>query len=90
VEHIATSGRNFYPYVAKYYIVPIHGRSTKTWALALVSEPEMSNFSQGQENQGIARRRTEVRRTSDPADFVSLWLIDAEIAEKGHLRMETT
>jgi hypothetical protein len=49
----------------------------------------MSNFSQGQENQGIARRRTEVCRTSDPADFVSLWLIDAEIEEKGHLWMET-
>jgi hypothetical protein len=40
-------------------------------------------------NQGIARRRTEVRRTSVPADFVRLWLIDAEIAEKGHLWMET-
>jgi len=33
-----------------------------------VSNSEMSIFSQGQENQGIARRRTEVRRTSDPAD----------------------
>jgi len=33
-----------------------------------VSNAEMSHFSQGQENQGIAWRRTEVRRTSDPAD----------------------
>jgi hypothetical protein len=28
----------------------------------------------------IARRRIEVPGTSNPADFVSLWLIDAEIA----------
>jgi len=42
----------------------------------------MSSFLQDQENQGIARRRTEVRRTTIPQ-------IDAEIAEKGHLWMET-
>ena len=44
----------------------------------------MSNFSQGQGNQGIMRRRT-------------IWYaaqlipqIDAEIAEKGHFWMETS
>ena len=41
----------------------------------------MSNFSQGQGNQGITRpalRREQV-----------IPQIDAEIAEKGHFRMET-
>ena len=33
-----------------------------------VSNSEMRNFSQGQENQGIMRRRTKVRRTNNPAD----------------------
>ena len=33
-----------------------------------VSNPEMRIFVQGQGNQGIARRRTFVRRTSDSAD----------------------
>jgi hypothetical protein len=33
-----------------------------------VSAPEISHFLQVQENQGIARRRTRVRRTSDSAD----------------------
>ncbi|MDH3721794.1 MAG: hypothetical protein OER74_09870 [Desulfobacteraceae bacterium] len=33
-----------------------------------VSNPEMRIFVQGQGNQGIARRRTFARRTSDSAD----------------------
>ena len=33
-----------------------------------VSNSEMRYFLQDQENQGITRRRTIVRRTSDPAD----------------------
>jgi hypothetical protein len=36
--------------------------------LAKVSNSEMSIFLQGQENQGIARRRTEVCHTSDPTE----------------------
>jgi len=33
-----------------------------------VSRSEMRNFVQDQENQGVARRRTGVRRTSKSAD----------------------
>jgi len=51
------------------------------WALQ-VSNSEMSNFSQDQ--------------VSDPAlfagetcSFIRLWRVDAEIAQKGHLWMET-
>jgi hypothetical protein len=43
----------------------------------------MRNFSQGQENQGIARRRTFWYVAQ------AIPQIDAEIAEKGHLWMET-
>jgi hypothetical protein len=49
----------------------------------------MCNFLQVQGNQGIARRRTRVRRTSDSADLSAFGVFDAEIAEKGHLWMET-
>ncbi len=42
----------------------------------------MSDFLQDQGNQRIARRLTRVSRTRDSADY-------AEIAEKGHLWMET-
>ena len=34
----------------------------------VVSNAEMSNFPQGLENQGIARRRTNVRQTRNPVD----------------------
>ena len=34
----------------------------------IVSNSEMRNFSQDQGNQGIARRRMRIRRTSKPAD----------------------
>ena len=50
----------------------------------------MSNFLQVQGNQGIARRRTRVRRTSDSADCHVFSVIDAEITEKGHLWMENS
>ena len=46
-------------------------------------------FLQVQGNQGIARRRTRERRTGDSADLSRLGVIDAEIAEKGHLWTET-
>jgi hypothetical protein len=49
----------------------------------------MRNFLQVQGNQGIARRRTRVRRTSNSADLSRLGVIDAEISEKGHLWTET-
>jgi len=42
----------------------------------------MSNFSQDQGNQGIARPACRMREQANPQ-------IDAEIAEKGHLWMET-
>ena len=34
----------------------------------VVSRPAVINFPRGQGNQGLARRRTSVRRTSEPAD----------------------
>jgi len=43
----------------------------------------MSNFSQDQENQGIARPACRRREQVTPQ-------IDADIAEKGHLWMETS
>ena len=45
-------------------------------------------FCKFKEICGIVRRRTFVRRTSDSADLSRLGVIDAEIAEKGHLWME--
>jgi hypothetical protein len=42
----------------------------------------MCNFSQDQENQGIARPACRMREQANPQ-------IDADIAEKGHLWMET-
>jgi hypothetical protein len=38
---------------------------------------------------GMARRHTSVCRTSDSVDLSRLGVIDAEIAEKGHLWTET-
>ena len=58
-----------YPMINKNQLVPIHKWISKWRALAAVSNSEMSSFSQGQGNQGIARRRTSVRRTSDPTDW---------------------
>ena len=52
--------------------------------LAEVSNSLMSNFPQGQGNQGIARRRTFMYAAQEIPQ------IDAEIAEKGHLWMETS
>jgi hypothetical protein len=50
----------------------------------------MGNFLQVKGNQGIARRRTFVRRTSDAAPTCHVFsVIDAVIAEKGHLWTET-
>jgi hypothetical protein len=50
----------------------------------------MSNFLQVQGNQGIARRRTFVRRTINAAPTCHVFsVIDAEFAEKGHLWTET-
>jgi len=43
----------------------------------------MSGFSQGQGNQGIARSRAQLYVAQ------AIPKIDAEIAEKGHLWMET-
>jgi hypothetical protein len=37
---------------------PSGNENLRRWALAQVSDSEMSNFSQDQGNQGIARRRT--------------------------------
>ena len=54
------------------------------WAIAQISNLEMSNFSQDQENQLIERRRT----SHTPPMAVNQ--IDAEIAEKGHFWMETS
>jgi len=42
----------------------------------------MSNFSQDQGNQGIVRPAYRMREQANPQ-------IDADIAEKGHLWMET-
>jgi hypothetical protein len=42
-------------------------------------------FCKLKEISGIARRRVRERRTSDYADLSRLGVIDAEIAEKGHL-----
>jgi hypothetical protein len=51
----------------------------------------MSNFLQVQGNQGIAQRRTFVRRASDSAPTCHVFsVIDAEIAEKVHLWAETS
>jgi hypothetical protein len=48
----------------------------------MVSNSEMSNFSQDQGKQGIARSACRMREQANPQ-------IDADIAEKGHLWMET-
>jgi hypothetical protein len=45
--------------------VSIHERIYRHYA---VSNSKMRNFLQDQGNQGIARRRTLVRRTSNPED----------------------
>jgi hypothetical protein len=61
------------------YLVSIHKSILDT---NKVSNAEISNFSQGQGNQGITRpafRREQV-----------IPQIDAEIAEKGNFWMETT
>jgi hypothetical protein len=47
-------------------------------------------FRKFKEIGGIARRHTAVCRTSDSADLSAPGVIDAEIAEKGHLWPETT
>ena len=49
----------------------------------------MRIFAQDQGNQGITRRRTSSTPHKESRRFISLWLIDAEIAQKGHLWMET-
>ena len=58
-----------------------------------VSNAEMSNFSQGQGNQGIMRpapRREQVIPQIDPREIGSAFHgAGAEIAEKGHFWMET-
>ena len=48
-----------------------------------ISNPEMRYFLQDQENQWTTRRRTLVRRTSDPQ-------IDAKILKNSHLWTETS
>jgi len=53
----------------------------------------MSNFSQGQGNQGITRpalRREQVISRIDPREICAAFhRAGAEIAEKGHFWMET-
>jgi len=59
----------------------------------------MRIFVQDQENQGITRSRTystphlsacNAQAGKQSRRFISLWLINAEIAQKGHLWMETS
>jgi hypothetical protein len=49
-----------------YFLVSFHPETPD--AKLLVSNSETRIFSSWQGNQGIARRRTSVRRTSKPAD----------------------
>ena len=50
----------------------------------------MRIFVQDQENQGITQSRTYSTPHKESRRFISLWLINAEIAQKGHLWMETS
>jgi len=73
------------------FSISAHPRIVKTqWAQAQVSNSEMSNFPQGQGKQKGYAETYRGTSHKQPRSLVSLRLIDTEIAEKGHLWMETS